>query len=201
MKKKDVKIMIFELIESSLIQKGSLNVLIAGGTRAGKSTLAKKINSEFCSKYPVTIVKQDNYFKNIRDIPTDGTRHIFDSINAFHVEEFIKDVKSLISGKTILSPRYDKPSNTRIANDNVLAPGKINIIEGLHTILLLGDDERFFRLYLDTNLETTLERRIARDTVVDNVSPQEVIFYFNNYVLPMYKKYVLPQKSLAHLII
>ena len=134
-------ISITENIKQKIKQYGVVNVVIAGATCSGKSTLANQLLTNFEGEVPVTVVKQDDYFKDISEIPKVAQGYLTDSINAFHTYEFKQDVEQLLTTGETFIPRYDVSQNIRIAKDVRVQSGVINIFEGLHTIILLRSIE------------------------------------------------------------
>lgn len=72
-----------EEISKYLLSHDTVNVVIAGTTCSGKTTLANEIRNHFSDRYSVTLVAQDDYFKNLPDIPRIREGYLTDSIEAF----------------------------------------------------------------------------------------------------------------------
>lgn len=170
-----------------------MNIIISGISCSGKTTLSNEIPNSLH-------FEQDWYFKDKKDIPLTRKGYLFDSPNAFHISEFKNDVENLLEYGTILIPDYDIKTNTRISKIRKITSKKINIFEGLHTINELKHLRDSIKIFMDTPLEECLKRRIQRDTQYE-ISKQEVIRYFYEVMLPMYKCYIEPQKGLADFII
>jgi uridine kinase len=192
---------ITDLIRQRLVSKGVINVIIAGGTCSGKTTLADNLQNKFKEEFAVSHIKQDDYFKDLADIPKTRQGYLTDSINAFHTQEFVQDVKILLSSGKVLIPRYEVSKNIRLAKDRCIMLGQVNIFEGLHTITLLSGLENSLRVFLDTPLDICLKRRITRDTSAYGVSEERINENFSSCILPMYRSYIAPQKEQAEIII
>lgn len=190
-----------EKIRKALMEQDKINIVIAGTTCAGKTTLTKNIWNYFWNKFPTTIVEQDDYFKNLPDIPRTRYGYLTDSIDAFHVNEFKEDVETLFKNSVVKMPIYDISTNTRINKDKRVAIGDINIFEGLHTIQLLKNLDKSIKIYIDTDIEICLERRIERDTSKYGIPEKRIREYWEDCVLPMCEKYIYPQKQIADIII
>ncbi|MGE5474568.1 MAG: uridine kinase family protein [Ignavibacteriales bacterium] len=182
-------------------QNGIINVVIAGGTCSGKSTLAETIKSQLSGNFSIGVLEQDNYFKNLEDFPRGEYGYLPDSLYAFHTQEFRDDAGNLINLGSIFTPRYDKETNRRTAKDVPVKRGEINVFEGLHTISLLKDLDNCLRVFLDTDLKVCMERRIARDTRLYGIQKELVVKFFEREILPMHKEFVSPQKAYADLVI
>ena len=81
-----------------------MNIIIAGMTCSGKSTLANLIASSFSN---VTILREDDYMKDLRDIPHLRNYYLLDLPRAYETEEYLKDSITLIKEGQILYPTYD----------------------------------------------------------------------------------------------
>ena len=188
-------------IEERIQSYSIVNVIVAGSSCSGKTTFANELKDYFSDKFPVTIIAQDDYFKDLPDVPRIKEGYLLDSINAFQTEEFENDVRSLIKKGFTRVPQYSIMTNTRIDKSRIFRCGTINIFEGLHTIQILDELENSIKVFLDTDIDTCLERRIERDTGKYNVSEEVVKAYWFDCILPMYKEYILPQKELADIVI
>ncbi|MCR5185870.1 MAG: AAA family ATPase [Clostridia bacterium] len=192
---------LYKRIENQLQSRTRVNIVIAGITCSGKTTLANAIWKHFSDKYKVAVMSQDDYFKDYYDMPVEGRTAVADATDAFWMEEFKFDVAQLLKDGVVMTPRYDIATNTRISKNRIIRSGRINIFEGLHTIHLLGDLKNSIFVYVDTDIETCLERRIARDTSKYHIPEPSVRWYWNNYVIPMSERYVFPQMVDADVII
>ncbi len=192
---------VYEEIKEHLLSHNTVNVVIAGITCSGKTTLANNIRKYFSDKYAVAIVSQDDYFKNLSDIPRVREGYLTDSIDAFHVTEFKYDVQLLLQNGVVIMPKYDVATNTRIAKSKIVRAGNINVFEGLHTIHLLKDLDNCINIFVDTGSEVCLDRRIARDSLKFGVSETRIREYWHDCIKPMCEKFIFPQKAYADIII
>lgn len=174
-----------------------MNIVIAGVTCSGKTTLAKKIQNTYRD---VSIMPQDSYFKDLQEIPKHKGRYLMDSINAFEYGEYQQDSVTLLDQGQVHIPRYDISMNRRFAKDLLLLKKELIIFEGLHAIKLLPDVDAL-KIFLMTSLSECLKRRIARDSKQYGVEPSVIEEYFKEVVEPMYKEYILPQSALADVVI
>ena len=170
-----------------------MNIIISGISCSGKTTISNEIPNSLH-------FEQDWYFKDKKEIPLTRKGYLFDSPNAFHMSEFKNDVENLLEYGTILIPSYDIKTNNRISKTIKVSTKNINIFEGLHTINELKHIRDSIKVFMDTPLEECLKRRIQRDTMY-GISEQEIIRYFYEVMLPMYKSYIEPQKEYADFII
>jgi uridine kinase len=191
--------MIIEKIRQLAAEQGELNVVIAGLTCSGKSTLAQRIQSSL-DDFTVTVIHQDDYYRNLSNIPSLNGGYLVDSINAFCRREFAEDARHLLTNGEVLLPRYFLDGNIRLAKDVPIMRGQVNVFEGLHAITLLAGLDNTLKVFVDTPVETCLARRIKRDT--ERGIPETAIRqYFDERMLPMAKLYILPQKTMADVVV
>lgn len=171
-----------------------MNILISGMTCSGKTYLSKTLESEFNS----SVIHEDDYYKDLMFIPKSKGYFLMDSPNAFNTEEFIRDVCTLLREGSVLTPTYDVSINRRVSKNTVVRKSGINVFEGLHTISLLPDLEDSLKVFIDTDIEECLKRRIKRDSAI----PEEKIRqYFKEVILPLYRLYIEKQRNQADVII
>ena len=192
---------VYKEIEKHLQNHNMVNIAIAGITCSGKTTLANAIRKYFADKYAVAVVSQDDYFKNLHDIPRAREGYLTDSIDAFCTVEFKKDVQQLLQNGVVTMPIYDIATNTRVAKSKIVRVGKVNVFEGLHTIHLLKELDDCINVFVDTEIETCLERRIARDTSKFGIPEARIRQYWNECIKPMSEKFIFSQKEYADIII
>ena len=169
-----------------------MNIIVSGISCSGKSTFASKINDSLH-------FEEDWYFKDKKDIPLIRKVYLFDSINAFNVEELKNDVSNLLKSGWVYVPNYDVVNNRRINKNKKVDLTELNVFEGLHMISILNHIDGV-RVFLDTDLDLCLKRRILRDKKF-GISESEVIRYFKEVMLPMYECYILPQRDSADYIV
>lgn len=177
-----------------------MNILISGMTCSGKTTLAHDIN--LTSREHALSISQDYYFKDKDKLPRNEKNYfLFDSPTAFNTEEFKSDVSKLFKTGFINYPKYDVSKNKRTGYSVSIPCQEINIFEGLHTIDLLDDvvDEPL-KIYMDTNVDECLRRRIKRD-IKYGMSEKEIEVYFYEVMLDQYEEYIKPQINNADIIV
>ena len=170
-----------------------MNIVISGMSCSGKSTLGDKIDGSLH-------FEEDWYFKDKKDIPCVRSGYLFDSINAFNINEFKKDVDKLLKDGYVYVPSYDVVNNRRVSKNRIIYRKDNNVFEGLHVINILKDLRDSLKIFMDIPFDICLMRRIQRDKGF-GISEEEVIRYFNEVMIPMYRCYIEPQKEYADLII
>ena len=174
---------------------------IAGGSGSGKTTLTNQIAAQFMEQ--VTIIKHDNYYKAHDDMDyEERSRLNYDHPNAFDTELMIEHLKALKRGESIECPIYDYTIHNRSKDTIRITPNKVIIVEG---ILIFENqelcDQMDIRIYVDTDADIRIIRRIQRDVMERARSLESVINQYINTVKPMHEQFVEPSKKNANIII
>lgn len=174
---------------------------IAGGTASGKSTLASEIKREFGEN--VVIIPHDCYYKSLSNITlAEREQRNYDCPEAYETDLLIKDIKSLISGKSIQRPTYSYTERLRQNETVLIQPAPIIIIEG---ILVLENEELFnlmdIKIFVDTDADIRLTRLLNRDIKERGLNLDYIISKYKDTLKPMHEKYVEPCKKKADIII
>ena len=174
---------------------------IAGGSGSGKTTLAKNIANHFGDR--ISVLRHDDYYKDRSDLPfEERTKINYDHPDAFDTDLLIKHLDELKAGHAINCPTYDYTQHNRSSVTNRIEPRPVILIEG---ILILADAEVTKRLdmkiYVDTDADVRIIRRIVRDTKKRGRTLDSVINQYLDTVKPMHEAFVEPSKRLADIII
>lgn len=178
----------------------SLLIGIAGGTASGKTTLARILKDSFEDK--VAIIKHDYYYYDRSHFDVEDSKINFDHPDSFETELLIDHLKSLKNGKAVERPVYSYKSNERLAEKKTVNPAPIIIVEGIlifHYELLKNLFD--LRIYIDTDADIRLLRRITRDINERDRTFESVKRQYLRTVKPMHQKYVEPTKYKADIII
>lgn len=175
---------------------------IAGGTGSGKSTIAKEIYSRF-NEDCIAMIEQDSYYKDQSHIPFEERIKInYDHPKAFDTELLVEHLKSLLNGEAIEKPMYDFEIHNRKEEKIKVEPKEIIILEG---ILILEDpnvrDLLDIKIYVDTDADVRIIRRILRDINERGRTVDSVINQYLNVVRPMHMQFIEPTKRYADIII
>ena len=173
----------------------------AGGTGSGKTTLTNQIVS--CFQDHVTILKHDNYYKAHDDMTyEERSRLNYDHPNAFDTDLMIEHLKALKAGKTVQCPVYDYKIHNRSKDTITIVPEKVIIVEG---ILIFENKELCdmmdIRVFVDTDADIRIIRRIKRDVLERARSLESVINQYVETVKPMHEQFVEPSKKNANIIV
>lgn len=181
--------------------KDILVIGIAGGSGSGKTTLTNKIAREF--EGFVTVIRHDNYYKAHDDMAyEERCRLNYDHPNAFETDLLIKQLKELKKGYAIECPVYDYSIHNRSKETITIHPEKVIIVEG---ILLFENKELCnlfdMRIFVDTDADLRIIRRIQRDVMERARSLESVLNQYMSTVKPMHEQFVEPSKRNANLIV
>lgn len=174
---------------------------IAGGSGSGKTTLTNQIASQFQER--VTIIKHDDYYKAHDDMDyEERSRLNYDHPNAFDTDLMIEHLKKLKKGESVECPVYDYTIHNRSKNTMTIEPEKVIIVEG---ILIFENRDLCnlmdIRIFVDTDADLRIVRRIQRDVLERARSLESVISQYLNTVKPMHEQFVEPSKKNANIIV
>jgi uridine kinase len=178
----------------------SLLIGIAGGTASGKTTLAKILKNSFEDK--VAIIKHDYYYYDRSHFDVEDSKINFDHPDSFETELLIAHLKNLKNGNTVERPVYSYKTNERLSEKKTINSAPIIIVEGIlifHYELL--KDLFDLKIYVDTDADIRLLRRITRDINKRGRTFESVKKQYLRTVKPMHQKYVEPTKYKADIII
>jgi len=180
-------------------------VLITGGSCSGKTFLADQLKDKL-GQQGVSVMPLDSFFRDLDDpdLPLNKSgQSLFDVPDSYHQQEFISAVRALLSGKDSQIPYYDRGLNRRMPEKfQVVESRPIVIVEGLFVMTMLDEFWlKTIKIYVDTDVDICLQRRIERDTVLFGVSVERVEQTFRQKVLPNQKAFILPQRQRADIII
>lgn len=176
---------------------------IAGGSASGKTSIATKVYEAFKGKHRVSIVKQDDYYKDQSDKPMEERiKTNYDHPLAFDTPLLVEDLKKLKRKETIEKPTYDYSRHTRSDITEVIKDRDVIILEG---IFVLAEEEVRKQcdilVYVDTEADIRFIRRLKRDIEERGRSLESVCEQYLTTVKPMHDQFIEPSKKYAHIII
>lgn len=180
---------------------GSIVIGIAGGTGSGKTTLTEQLKKQFSEK--VSIVYHDNYYKRNDGLSLEERKKInYDSPYAFDTDMLVEDLKKLKNGETIYCPVYDYSIHNRTDETRRVDPADVIIVEGILVFQSRAlRDLMDIKIFVDTDADERIIRRIMRDAVERGRSLESIVTQYRNTVKPMHEKYIEPSKKYADLIV
>lgn len=174
---------------------------IAGGTGSGKTTITKKLMQRFGGD--VSVIYHDNYYKAHHNMSyEERSRLNYDHPDSFDTDLLIQAVKDLKAGRSVTCPVYDYTIHDRSDQVVVVKPAKVVIVEG---ILIFQSRELCqqmdIKIYVDTDADVRILRRIVRDVRDRGRSLDSVVNQYLSTVKPMHEQFVEPSKRNADIII
>ena len=183
------------------MDKDFLVIGIAGGTGSGKTTLVKNIIQRFGDV--VTIISHDNYYRRLDELTYEERCLVnYDEPAAFETELMTAHLDQLRQGNAIECPVYDFTVHNRSNETVTIVPKKVILVEG---ILIFADEAlrslMDIRIFVDTDADIRLCRRIKRDVNKRGRTLESVLTQYQTTVKPMHEKYVEPSKRYADLVV
>ena len=174
---------------------------IAGGTGSGKTTITRRLIQAFGEE--VSVVHHDNYYKAHHDMPYEERAKLnYDHPNAFDTDLMLEHIRQLKQGKSIHCPVYDYSIHDRTDKTVLIRPTRVIIVEGILIYESLElCKEMDIKIYVDTDADVRILRRIVRDVRDRGRSLDSVIDQYLNTVKPMHEQFVEPSKRRADVII
>jgi len=175
---------------------------VAGGTGSGKTTVARAI-LDAVGEDRIALIEQDSYYRDV-DWRSEGEllHHNFDHPSALDNELLVAHLAALKAGHPVEVPIYDFVRHRRTARTRRVAPQPVVIVEG---ILIFVDkalcEQLDFKIYVDTDADLRLIRRLGRDMAERGRTVQDVLRQYLETVRPMHLEFVEPSKRYADIII
>lgn len=183
------------------MENNVLVIGIAGGTGSGKTTITRKILERFGEN--VSVIRHDNYYKAHHEMSYEERSKLnYDHPDSLDTDLMIKHIKSLKEGKSVKCPVYDFTIHDRSDETEIINPTKVLIIEGI----LIFQDKRLckemdIKIFVDTDADVRILRRIIRDVKKRGRSLDSVVDQYLTTVKPMHEQFVEPSKKNADIII
>ena len=173
---------------------------IAGGTGSGKTTLMNNLIARFSED--VTILSHDNYYKRHDELTYEQRCQLnYDEPAALETDLMARHLDALRRGEAIDCPVYDFTQHNRSNETIRIVPKRVIIVEG---ILIFENkplrDLMDVRIFVDTDADVRLCRRIKRDVNKRGRSLESVLTQYQTTVKPMHELYVEPSKKFANII-
>ena len=174
---------------------------IAGGTGSGKTTLTRHLVETFGND--VSVVYHDNYYKAHPNMTYEERAALnYDHPDAFDTDLMVRDLKALCSGAAIHCPVYDYAIHNRSDQTVEVCPAKVVIVEG---ILIFHPKElrdlMDIKIFVDTDADVRILRRILRDVKKRQRSLDSVIGQYLDTVKPMHEQFVQPSRQHADIVV
>jgi uridine kinase len=175
---------------------------VAGGSGSGKTSVTKSIYDSF-KGHSILMLEQDFYYKDQSHLPfEERLKTNYDHPLAFDNDLLIEHIHKLINHEAIEKPVYDYAVHTRSNQVINVEPQDVIILEGI----LVLEDERLrdlmdIKLFVDTDADLRIIRRLLRDIKERGRSIDSVIDQYIGVVRPMHNQFIEPTKRYADVII
>lgn len=174
---------------------------ITGGSGSGKTSVTKALMSRF--EGHITMIEQDSYYKDQSHLSfEDRLKTNYDHPMAFDNDFMVEQIAQLLNYQPVEKPVYDFTIHTRSSEKVEVKPADVIIVEGL---MVLEDANlrnlMDIKVYVDTDADLRIIRRILRDTKERGRLVDSVIEQYVSVVRPMHNQFIEPSKRYADIII
>ncbi|HVO52175.1 MAG TPA: uridine kinase [Thermoanaerobaculia bacterium] len=175
---------------------------IAGGTGSGKTTVAHAIVKRV-GEERIAFLSHDAYYRDFDDLPKDilaGKN--FDHPDSLETDLLVRHLRALRQGMVVEMPVYDFRIHRRAPETRRVEPRKVILVDGI-LIYVEAELRKLFdvKIFVDTDADIRLIRRIKRDIAERGRSLESVVAQYESTVRPMHLEFVEPSKRWADLII
>ena len=183
-------------------QMMTFTIGIAGGTCAGKTTLANALAEQFGDR--AVLLAHDAYYRDLSALPKDErAKTNFDAPEALETDLLARHLDALVAGQSVTVPIYDYVEHTRVVGEGrSIGPSPVVIVEGV----LLFTEPAICELldlsvYVEADADVRILRRIWRDVEERGRSVASVMSQYLETVKPMHERHVAPSKAQADLVV
>uniref|UniRef100_A0A1L8DLA6 uridine/cytidine kinase n=1 Tax=Nyssomyia neivai TaxID=330878 RepID=A0A1L8DLA6_9DIPT len=185
---------------------------VAGGTASGKSTVCKRIMEQLGqadmdhAQRQVVCISQDSFYRELtaaEKAKAERGQFNFDHPDAFNEDMMLRTLKDILAGQKVEIPAYDYRTNSlRPERIITIYPVDVVMFEGILTFYFPEIRDLFhMKLFVDTDSDTRLARRVPRDVNERGRDLDQVLNYYLNYVKPAFEEFCSPTKKFADVII
>ena len=181
--------------------KNVLIIGIAGGSGSGKSTLTESLKARFGDA--ITVIRHDDYYKRqVGRTYEERAAVNYDCPEAFETDLLIRHLRELKEGRAVDCPVYDFKAHNRSDEVRRVEPTPVIVLDGILIFAEASLRELLdIKIFVDTDADIRLMRRIERDAVERKRSVTSVLTQYRDTVRPMHEKYVQPSADHADLIL
>ncbi|HFX4045846.1 uridine kinase [Streptococcus pyogenes] len=175
---------------------------VTGGSGGGKTSVSRAILDSFPNAR-IAMIQHDSYYKDQSHMSfEERVKTNYDHPLAFDTDFMIQQLKELLAGRPVDIPIYDYKKHTRSNTTFRQDPQDVIIVEGI----LVLEDERLrdlmdIKLFVDTDDDIRIIRRIKRDMMERGRSLESIIDQYTSVVKPMYHQFIEPSKRYADIVI
>jgi len=185
-----------------MVAHNPLVIGIAGGSGSGKTTVAQAILQRV-GPDRISFLQHDAYYKDLSGLPLAQRIEVnFDHPNSLDSELLTQHIRDLRDGRSVEVPIYDFSHHSRTTKTYTVQARGVILVEG---ILIFAEpslrDLFDVKIYVDTDSDLRLIRRLQRDITERGRTTESVITQYLNTVRPMHLEFVEPSKRYADVII
>ncbi|HEN6282227.1 TPA: uridine kinase [Streptococcus agalactiae] len=184
------------------MRKKPIIIGVTGGSGGGKTSVSRAILSNFPDQ-KIIMIEHDSYYKDQSHLTfEERVKTNYDHPLAFDTNLMIEQLNELIEGRPVDTPVYDYTKHTRSDRTIRQEPQDVIIVEGI----LVLEDQRLrdlmdIKLFVDTDDDIRIIRRIKRDMEERDRSLDSIIEQYTEVVKPMYHQFIEPTKRYADIVI
>ncbi|XP_014485277.1 PREDICTED: probable uridine-cytidine kinase isoform X2 [Dinoponera quadriceps] len=185
---------------------------VSGGTASGKSTVCKRIMEKLGQvdmdhqQRQVVCISQDSFYRDLtpaEKVKAEKGQYNFDHPDAFDNDLILQTLQDILAGVKCEIPAYDYRTN-RVMKDQLttIYPADVVLFEGILVFYFPKIRDLFhMKLFVDTDSDTRLARRVPRDIKERGRDLDYVLNQYMNFVKPAFEEFCLPTKKFADVII
>ena len=175
---------------------------ITGASGSGKSFFLRELLLQLPENDVIHLALDNYYFtRELQQKDENGIEN-FDIPTAFNESKLLADIEDLKSGKTITFETYNYNNSLINKEFKTIEPRKILIIEGIFVFNFDSILPHFsYKIYIDAPTELNLNRRLQRDAIERGYDYDDVVYRYNNHVIPAFEKFIFPTKNIVDIIV
>lgn len=175
---------------------------ITGASGSGKSFFLSELLSQFPENDVIHLALDNYYFpRELQQKDENGIEN-FDIPTAFNEAKLLADIIDLKSGKAITFETYNYNNSLINKEYKTIEPRKILIIEGIFVFNFESIYPHFsYKIFVDAPTDINLNRRLQRDAIERGYDYNDVVYRYNNHVIPAFEKHILPTKNIVDIIV
>ncbi len=174
---------------------------VAGGTCSGKTTVSERL-AELAGEDNLALIKLDSYYVERTHQPfEERVLANYDHPDAFDWQLLNDHLAALAAGASVPVPIYDYSIHDRSGDCRQVHPARIVVVEGILVLYEPQLRERFdLKVYIDTDADIRLIRRMRRDVAERSRTPESIIAQYLATVRPSHEQFIEPSKRHADVI-
>ncbi|KYG77375.1 MULTISPECIES: uridine kinase [Roseivirga] len=175
---------------------------ITGGSGSGKTLFLSQLKKNFDAKSVTCLAQDDYYMPREYQLVDKNGQHNFDRPESIDYEHFASDLKALSEGKEIEKEEYTF-NNPNVEPKRIIRrPAPVILVEGIFIFHYKKIAELIdLKIFIDAKDYIKLQRRLKRDREERGYDADDVLYKYENHIMPSFQKYIAPYKETADLIV